>query len=382
MHTLKFYPVGNGDTCQIITNNAKRILLDYRQHANGTDSTKSEIDLSKHLKTDLKNAKRDFFDVVAFTHADKDHIQGSTEFFYLEHAQKYQSDERIKINELWVPAAMLVESASLDGQSEEFVILRQEARYRLRHNSGIKIFSKPDELVEWMEKENIDINEREHLFHDAGKVVPDWDLESDGIEFFCHSPYKKHVDGEGSGTEIRNSAALIFNIRFQTGTKQRDFFAVGDSEAEVLAEIVEITQHHNREDRLEWDILKAAHHCSYLALNTSGNKGDKKTTPLPKVQELLDSGRKNSYIISSSNSIPDNSSAYEDLQPPHIQSRKCYEQAIKEVNGREFLVTMEKSSSRAPKPIELEFSELGIKELTRASSGVAAASESKPSRAG
>ena len=36
--------------------------------------------------TNLKDANRDYFDVVAFTHLDDDHICGSSKFFYLEHA--------------------------------------------------------------------------------------------------------------------------------------------------------------------------------------------------------------------------------------------------------------------------------------------------------
>ncbi|HEV7929975.1 MAG TPA: hypothetical protein VGP12_07580, partial [Nitrosospira sp.] len=44
---------------------------------------------------------------------------------------------RIKINQLWVPAAMLLEEATLDQQSDEFVILRQEARYRLLEGEDI-----------------------------------------------------------------------------------------------------------------------------------------------------------------------------------------------------------------------------------------------------
>ena len=46
--------------------------------------------------------------------SDLDHIMGSTEFFELLHAAKYQGDGRIKIRELWVPAAMLIEEAARD----------------------------------------------------------------------------------------------------------------------------------------------------------------------------------------------------------------------------------------------------------------------------
>lgn len=102
------------------------------------------------LKDELKRASRDDFDAVAFTHADLDHIQGSTEFFELRHAAKYQGEGRIKIKELWVPAAMLIEEATKDEQSEEFCILRQEARHRLLEGTGILVFSRPKLLIEWL----------------------------------------------------------------------------------------------------------------------------------------------------------------------------------------------------------------------------------------
>jgi hypothetical protein len=57
------------------------------------------------LKADLRCARRDYYDVVYFTHLDDDHCCGSGHFFWLEHAAKYQGESRIKIDELWVPAA-------------------------------------------------------------------------------------------------------------------------------------------------------------------------------------------------------------------------------------------------------------------------------------
>jgi hypothetical protein len=55
-------------------------------------------------------------------------------FFYLEHASKYQDADRIKIRELWVPAAAIIE----DGCKDEDRIIRAEARHRLRSGKGIR----------------------------------------------------------------------------------------------------------------------------------------------------------------------------------------------------------------------------------------------------
>ena len=70
------------------------------------------MQLDEELRSYLKKQGRDNFDIVAFSHADQDHIQGSDEFFWFEHAPEYQGDDRIKIKELWVPAALIIEGAN------------------------------------------------------------------------------------------------------------------------------------------------------------------------------------------------------------------------------------------------------------------------------
>lgn len=117
VHQVIFYPVGNVDTVQLIVDNDRRVLFYFCHRENSEKDSTPEIDLKKRLKEELQEAKRNDFDVVAFTHADNNHIQGSTDFFWLEHAKKYQSDDRVKIKTLWVPAAMLIESAENDKQS-------------------------------------------------------------------------------------------------------------------------------------------------------------------------------------------------------------------------------------------------------------------------
>ena len=382
MHIIKFYPVGNGDCSQIILNNGKRILMDFRQHANGTDPNLPEIDLSKALRAELAAAQRNYFDAVILTHADLDHIEGATEFFYLEHAKKYQDDGRIRIKELWVPAAFILESATNDELSNEFPILRAEARNRLKKGTGIKVFSKPDELVKYLESEGIGANDRDHLIVDAGTVVDTFSIDEDGVEFFCHSPYKKHCAG-GAAKELRNEAALIFNVRFKYGAYEYDLFAVGDSTSDVLADIVNITEVHGRADRLAWNLYSVPHHCSYLALAPEGEKGVSKTTPINEVQRLLAYGRKNSYMICSSNPINSDKVAYQQTQPPHVQAKNTYVECLKEVNGRKFLVTMEEPNRIHPRTLEFKIALGGLSLVTAAAvAATTSAATSKPARAG
>jgi len=356
MHKITFYPVGNGDTSQITLENGKRILFDYRHLASSESGEGPEINLKEKLRRELREAGRDYFDVVAFTHGDDDHIANSTEFFELTHSEVHKGGDRIKINELWVPAAMVLESAGKDEQNAEFVLWRQEARHRLRQKKGIRIFSRPDKLKSWMEQAGMDFEERKHLITDAGQLVPGISLGSDGVEFFCHSPFVKHL--EGGGEIARNEASLIFNVRFEIGGTRIDFLAVGDSESEVLSDIVSITKERGREDRLKWDLFNIPHHCSYLALSTE--KGNEETTPIPKVKELLLLGKEGARIVSSSNPIDDVPASYAQIQPPHIQAKKAYDRHLKLVNGGRIYVTMEHKGRIHPEPLVFQFDEKGI----------------------
>lgn len=380
-HTIKFYPVGNGDTCQIVLTGGQRILLDYCHRKKAEEESSPEIELASELKAELIKSNTDRFDVVAFTHADLDHIQGSTEFFHLEHAAKYQGDGRIRIGELWVPAAMLIEESERDKQSEEFVVLRQEARHRLIEGVGIRVFSKPKKLLDWLEpklKEKGEaVTARDHLFVDAGTVVPTFSLETDAVEFFTHSPFIKHTD---EGDVIRNSAALVFSVRFRADSSEYNYLAVGDAEWNDLEDIVSITRYHERDDRLSWNLYNIPHHCSYTAL--SDEKGDKETIPSPLVKELLLEGQKDSYMVSSSKPITDVQGSYAQTQPPHIQARNCYEKHLRDIDGRKFLVTMEEPNGTNPKPIVFEIGSGGITRERTGQTGAPAVATSKPPRAG
>lgn len=380
-HTVTAYPVGNGDTCQIVLANGRRVLLDFCHRDKAEDTSTPEIDLKAQLRKELKDAKRDDFDVVAFTHADLDHIQGSTEFFEMEHAEKYCGGDRIKIRQLWVPAAMLLDRPTRDEMSDEFAILRREAWYRLVQGKGIRVFSQPKELMDLLEPKLKERGEspraRDQLFVDAGTIVPGFSLASDQVEFFAHSPFIKHCE---DADIIRNMASLVFNVRFSADGRLYDYLHFGDSDWEAIEEIVAITRYHKRDDRLGWDLFNLPHHCSYKCL--SDEKGERETTPKPLVKHLLQQGRAGAYVISSSIPIPDINSAYDDKQPPHIQARKAYERHLGEVSGRKFLVTMEEPNATTPEPLTFEITSGGVGWKRASAIGAAAIITSTPPRAG
>lgn len=345
MHKLTFFPLGNADCCLIDLDNKKKILFDYANCKDPENEDDLRIDLVAALKADLDKDKRDYYDVVAFTHADDDHIHGFSDFFYLEHAKKYQDEKRIKINELWVPAALIIE----EGLEDEAAVLRSEARHRFKAGKNIRVFSRPERLKEWADKEGINIEDRKSIITDAGQLVPGFDKASQGVEFFVHSPFAIHQEDK---LIDHNDSALIMQAVFSYSGVETKLFLSSDATYDILTDIVNITRYHKRDDRLSWDVMKIPHHCSYTAL--SDDKGKDKTEPVKEVKWLFEQGREKGLMVSTSDIIPDEDTE----QPPHRRAANYYKERATAIKG-EFIVTMEFPKKSNPQPLVIKVDNYG-----------------------
>lgn len=346
MTSLQFYPIGNADCCQISTRDNKRILFDFAHIKEAENEDDKRCDLSSLLGADLKKSQKDYFDIVAFTHLDRDHCCGAGEFFYFEHAGKYQGPGRIKIRTLWVPAAAILED---NDPCEDARIIRQEARHRLKKGQGIRIFSRPEILKEWLESEGLSLHERQHLITDAGNVIPGLSLIEDGVEFFLHSPFAKHLD-DGS-LEERNVHSIVVQAVFQENNQETKLILGSDATAEVWQDIVNISKYHDNQKRLEWDIFELPHHCSYKSL--AEDKGKTRTDPVAELKWLFEQqGQRGGIMISTSNQIPSGDTT----QPPHFQAANYYKDVANKIGGQ-FIVTMEHPTSANPEPTVIEIDE-------------------------
>lgn len=359
MHGITIYPLGNADSCRIELDNGKQLLFDYANVHDKSDSTDKRIDLAATLRAVLKEAKRDYLDIVAFTHLDDDHIHGASDFFELLHVQKYQGSGRIRIRELWVPAAAVIE----EGLSGEARIIRSEARHRLVNGTGIRVFSRPESLSAWLRMQGLSLESRRHLITDAGQLVPGLTLAADNVEFFVHAPFAEHAK---DGTLIeRNTCLIVLHATFSTCAGRTRVLFGSDIDYEGLSAIVNITKWHRNEDRLRWDAVKVPHHCSYTALN--GEQGSTITTPVPEVSWLYEQqGSENGVLVATCKAIPTDE---RDSQPPHRQAAAYYREVARR-HGGEFVVTMAHPSESRPEPLVLTIDRLGI---TRKKTTIAAA---------
>ena len=375
MHKLTFFPLGNADCCRVDLANGKKLMFDYANMRCADDSSDKRIDLPRVLRDDLKSAKRSEYDVVAFTHLDNDHTCGASEFFELSHDKKYQGGDRVRIAELWIPAFAVCEDP--EDCSDEARLIQKEARYRLKQGTGIRVFSRPDALRAWLVKNDIAFEKVKHLITDAGQIIPGLTVANDGVEFFVHSPFASRHD-DGSFTD-RNTNSLVFQATFVVEGVATKLMLAADSTHDVLSEIVDITKKKGRDVRLEWDLFKLPHHCSYKSL--SSERGKEKTKPVAQVAWLFGKqAQSGGVVVSTSWAIPAKDAADDDDQPPHRQAANYQKEIAGERAGR-FIVTMEHPSTSAPEALVITIDKLKLTVLKRALGAAVITSRSAP-RAG
>jgi hypothetical protein len=372
---VTFFPLGNADGALIDLADKRKILVDFGNEGDPDDPDDLRCDLAAELRTDLRKAGRDYLDVVCFTHVDDDHCKGTGEFFWLQHAPKYQGSGRIKIKQMWVPACAITE----EGLTDDSRLVRQEARHRLREGKDILIFSRAERLKEWMAENGIDYESRTHLFVDAGKPVPGYSTSGpEQVEFFVHCPFAWRQD---ENTVIdRNGDSIVFQATFKEGFSTSYALFASDVDHEVLSQIVETTRKHGRDDRLLWDLMKLPHHSSYLSLGPE--RGEDETVAVPDVKWLFETqGQRGCTIVSTSCPIPAKGTKEDEgTQPPHRQAANHHRRVARQKDGS-YMVTMEQPRKSAPAPFKFEITQLGVALLLAAPSVITTAT-SAPARQG
>ncbi len=339
---LTFYPIGNAETCLLELKNGDKILFDYAATYTGSND-----DQRYDIKATLSQYKN--FKIVMFTHAHDDHLKGAGDFFYLEHDKKYQSDDRARIDELWVSAAFILDS-NLENQSDAKII-RAEAQYRLKRGSGIKVFAEPTELSKWLDDNNISSELVDPLIIHAGTLIPPDKFDGE-MQIYVHAPFS--VDSESIAD--RNAPSIMLQLRLFNQPCETNILITGDTPQTMLDKIVEISKENSNEEYLEWDIYDIPHHCSHTGLNTDNQNDAFRITPSDNVLWLLnqssDAGM--TYMVASCEPVT------EETSPPHISAKRSYERNTKEnVN---LLITMEHTSKNLsqPTPIVFEFGQFGM----------------------
>jgi ribonuclease BN (tRNA processing enzyme) len=336
---ITFFPLGNAESVLLELSNEKTMLMDFAD---------THTDESEDKRYDLSTALSDYesFDVVMFSHAHDDHVKGAKDFFEFDHAEKYKGNGRMKIKELWVSSAFVLDS----DVCEDVRVIRQEARYRLKNGYGIKIFAQPDELDKWFEDNDLSTDDSENLIIHAGTLL-DNDRHGLGTEFevFVHAPFSEDSDE----VDERNDPSIVLQLRLINGSRITRIFITGDTPHQILDKIVERSENGGNEDYLYWDIYDIPHHCSHTGL--SNERGEKITNTSDTIKRFLSEySNENAVMIASCRSFSDVGEG--DKQPPHFQTRDAY----KKYSGKDFIATMEYPNKKNPIPLVYEIDSFGI----------------------
>ncbi len=370
--TITSFPIGNADSTRLTLADGQRLLFDFADMGK-SDGSDVSFDLLAAIKDDLRADRKPKLSVLCFTHLDRDHCFGAEDSFHWSHSPSRQGEERIKYGELWVPAAAIIET-ELDCKDAK--IVQAEAQHRLIKGEGIKVFSSPKKLEDWLKRRNLTLKSREHCIVHAGEPLDNFTLSGSAkAEFFPHCPLSWTQDDDGEVN--RNEHSIVLHVTFREGSRDTKLLLGSDVDSDTLSAIVRSTKRHGNEERLEWDVLKLFHHCSYKALNKDG-KEDDPTKPVPDVKWLMEEqGQYRSIIISSSQKIPLPGSKEDNDQPPHRKAANYYKKLQNGRNGT-FKVTMDDPK----KPIKVKISSSGASFLAAPAVLPASSAAAKPMRAG
>ena len=349
-HSIKFYPVSNGD-CSLVniggTNTKMMFDCNFRQQAENEGDEMFDV-LDDLLKNELTTKKcgLPFLDAFLLTHPDQDHCRGFEEKFFLGDPNSVndadKEAEKILIGELWYsPRVFEEQTGELNSDAKAF---KKEAKRRMdlfksdskkadRDGNRIRI-------IGWTD--NPDLKDLEDRIVTPGNIIS----EINGtacryFEMFIHAPFKDDIKNAD-----RNETSIVSQLRFDSEKEKQiaRVFLAGDAEWHVWDEIMEKTVN---DDYLHWDLLEAPHHCSYTFY--ADNRDDE---PNQASLDFLDMRESGAYVISSSKVIKKNSD-----NPPCQKAKNRYVEKVGESN---FLCTSGDSEDEADKPIVFEIDNDGL----------------------
>jgi len=343
---IRFCPVGNGDSALIENEDGKHLLIDYNCPSEAENDEDDRIFLKEELNERLKDKD---LAVLMITHSHDDHFHGFSDYFWLNCAKKYQSDERKKFTELWVPDAIIWET----GAKGEEDLLRKEARYRLLdEKKGIRVFGESDSLIDFIQNSGkATYDDVKHLIKKPGETIKYFS----GFDIFIHSPHSWKTEED----ESKNNKCIVIQADFHIDSESVAKVIFGsDAESDAWESIYTATENNDNLDKLEFDVFKLSHHCSHSALNKD-EKGDLITEPVKNVKSIFeDQGREGCRLIASCEPIP-SAEDREEASPPHYQAAEYYRKLVREKNG-EFEVTMEQPKGTENRnPIIIEITKFG-----------------------
>lgn len=353
MSKIKFYPVDNGDTV-LIKVDQTTIQIDANIR-NNDDCYDVMSDLLDELSTDGEN--RYHLNLFMLTHPDEDHCRGVDTNYYLGDPEKYSETDKendlVIIDELMVTPMLFTDATSTPAKA-----LKKEAerRRKLWDENSSKKTKAGNRLV-------IIGYDGDKRYENVTSYIPgETIMEVNGksmslLEFFVHSPFKDSLV-EGRAEADKNETSIVMQARFKYASKDTNPSALylfgGDADHYIWEEVQDQSSTHGNDDKLDFDIFMASHHCSWTYFNDVPYKKGETDEPVESSKNLIkDHKAKEAVIIASSKQIKD-----DDDNPPHYPAKKEYVKLIG--SSDKFISLAEEPDSKNPKPVVYEVTSSGF----------------------
>ena len=324
-HSIKFYPVGNGD-CSLTTIGGanKKIMFDcnFRKKAQDSDEMYDVLDDLLTNELTSKKCGLPFLDAFLLTHPDQDHCRSFADKFYLGDpdavTQAEKDNKKILIGELWYSPRVFEElSGDLNADANAF---KKEAKRRMDLFKSDSHKADKDgnriRIIGWAD--NPDLKGLEDRIVTPGNTISEVNGSNCRyFEMFIHAPFKDDIEGED-----RNMTSIVTQLRFISDKKDEDIarvFLAGDSEWRVIEKIMDKT---SDDDYLKWDLMEAPHHCSYKFF--ADNRED---DPNQASLDFIDKSEDGAFVVCSSKVVKKNSD-----NPPCQKAKNRYTDRVGESN--------------------------------------------------
>ena len=330
-----FWPVGTGDSITIGIHDGVIMQIDLHSLACADDEADPRTPLLDKLIPLLpKRAGKPYLPLFVLTHPDKDHCLGFAELL-----------ERVTIGELWFSPRIFWEY-KVD-LCDDAVAFRDEARRRVSKTideGGLPASGDRVRIIGYSDllKEKDFRGFPEDLLTVPGNTI----TGLDGVDYagtfgaFVHAPFKDDASGE------RNDTSLAFQITLNRGAATGRALLLGDLCYPTVKKIFQRSEEEGNEDRLEWNVFLAPHHCSKSVMYWQ-EEGEADKTLKQDVLDMIEAAaRPSGYIVASSQPVPASNQAGDN--PPHAKAKARYEELVE---AGHFLCTMEHGGEASPEPI-------------------------------
>lgn len=341
---IVFWPVGTGDSTTICVDAESVIQIDlHHLVAADDDEDPREPIVDRLVKLLPKRDKKPFLSVFVLTHPDKDHCLGFKEL-----------REKVTIGEIWFTPRIFFEyKGDLCDDAQDFV---KEAKRRVKksiENKGAVDSGDYVRIIGYstLLEEDDYKGFPEDLMTRPGDSITGFDGEdrSDIFDAFVHAPI--HDD---EGDQERNETSVGLRIEVKEGEHTGQALLLGDLSYPSIRRVFDETKAHENDDKLNWDVFLAPHHCSKSVMYSKDEGEEEETLKQDILDDIEDAAEEIGYIIASCDPIPSKNKSGDN--PPHAKAKQRYE----EIAPNGFLCTGEHPNRKEPEPIVFELTSEGF----------------------